>query len=291
MPQTEAVQMHQMTGLGRPIDLSTKSNIIAIAGSALAGASSVLLSWLSTGDLGVPSATSVAIGVFLAWALAREIDPDTVSSSYLAMAIAAVIGLISSPAALVVAVLLLTTRVLAGTVGTALRPLDLLVLAAAGGYAGSQPVAWPIVGLMIYAVRRSGNPHARIASVSIGVISVGSALIFVTDLTPGVPGLGTWIVLLVLAGIGWRHIRSTAVHGSADSGARIASSGVAIARLGTLTAIAAGAVLAPETALGDLGPAIAAFTAMAVWPRRIPTPATILDEPTPVLDPAAPLLF
>lgn len=291
MRPIKPIAMHEITGLGRPLDLTMTSNRVAVVGSSIAGALGVLFSWLSVGELGLLSAASVAIGVFLAWALVREIDPDNGSAPYLAMVIAGILGLISAPAALVVAVLLLTTRVLTGTVGTSLRPFDLVVLVALAGYAGTQPVAWPIVGLLAYAILRSRNVRARITAAAVVAVAVTTALLFVPDLAPAMPGLGTWAVLIVLTAFGWRSIRSGRVESKADSGAPISSVGVSVARLSLLTAIGTGAVMAPESALSDLSPAVAAFAAMALWPRRVVAPAETLDEPVPVAAPTIPIAF
>lgn len=285
------VQMHEMTGLGRPIDPKLRSNRVAVAGSVLAGTIYILSMWLGQEVPDFVGAVSVAMGVFLSWALVREIDPDNNGAAYLAMAGAGIVGILSPPAALVAGVLLLTTRILSGSVGSGLRSPDLLVLVAAAAYAGTQPVAWPIAGLLVFAVIRSPHPMAKAAATSMTVAALGSALIFVSDFTPAVPGLGTWIVLLGLAVTGWRQIRFPHVESLSDAGTPISPTGVGLARLATLTAIVAGSLCMPETGLTDLGPAVAAFAVVALWPQRTPVPENATDEPVALSGASIPPAF
>lgn len=280
--------LHEITGLGRSIDLSRQSNRVAVAGSGLAGLLSLALSWFRAGELELLSAAIVAVGAFLAWALTREIDPDNQTPAYLAMSAAGVIGLITAPAALVVGVLLLVVRLLSGSVGAPLTSFDLIVLFTAALYAGTQPVAWPIVGLLAYAVHRSGHRYSRVVTVAMVSGAAAAALLFVTDLAPGVPGAGFWLILTVLFAAGWRRIRNAQVTSMADSGLHLLSNRVGVARIAVITAIACGGVMAPESVLTDLSPAIVAFSAMAAWPGRDPQPLQTVDEPVAFIEAAAP---
>ena len=274
-----STKLHEITGLGRPIDLGMGSNQLAIIGTVVAGLAALVLAWFGATDLGFIDTASVAAGTFLAWALVREIDPGNDRAAGIAMVIAAGIGLIAPPAALVVGVLLLAVRILAGTVGSDLTSVDLVVLISAAAYAGTQPVAWPIVVLLAYAVLRSAHRWRIPTAVAMGLAASTAALVFVTDLAPAGTGAGTWILLSVLALVSWRAIRRPLVNVQADDGSPIRSSGVGLARLTTFTAIAAGAVLAPETALADLGPAVAALASVAVWGVLAKTPAQAVDDP------------
>jgi hypothetical protein len=273
-----STRLHEITGLGRPIDLKMGSNQLAIIGTVVAGLVAIVLAWFGATDLGFTDAASVAAGTFLAWALVREIDPGNDRAAAIAMAIAGGIGLIAPPAALVVGVLLLTVRILAGTVGSDLRSVDLVVLTSAAAYAGTQPVAWPIVVLLAYAVLRSGHRWRIPTAVAMGIAASAAAFFFVTDLAPGLNGAGTWVLLSVLALASWRSIRRPLINAPADDGSPIRSSGVGLARLSTFTAIVAGTVLSPETALADLGPAVAALASVALWPRLADTSAQGLDQ-------------
>lgn len=288
---SQRFQLHEITGLGRPIDLSIQSNRIAVAGSGLAGLLALSLSWFRAGELELVSAGIVALGAFLAWALTREIDPDNQASAYLAMSAAGVIGLIAAPAALVVGVLLLAVRVLSGSVGTPLTALDLVVLLSAAIYAGTQPVAWPVVGLLAYAVHRSGHRYSRAVTLAMVFGAAAAALLFVAELAPGVPGAGFWLVLTGLFALGWRRIRNANVRSLADSGLPLLSNRVGVAALALITAVACGAVLAPNSVVTDLSPAIAAFAAMAVWPRRDPAPLETVDQPIAFIEAATPPAF
>lgn len=281
--------LHEVTGLGRPIDLSLRSNQIAVIGSGLAGLFNLLFSWLGSGEPATLTSASVAAGVFLAWALAREISPDTVAVAYISMFLAGAVGLASPPAAVLVAVLLLGVRTLSGTVGSQLRTADLFVIVAGAGVAGTQPVAWPVVGLLAYAVLKSGHRFSRITALGLTVVGSSAAFLFVSEFAPSMPGVRTWLLLAGLGAAGWRRIRNPEVSSHADSGVPIPASGVGLARLATLTAIAAGAVLAPETGLTSLSPALAAFAAMALTPTRNPVAQVTRDQPITALEARVPV--
>lgn len=276
--RTAGIELHSITGLGRPIDLRIRSNQLVIAGTAAFGLFGSAIGLLGESDSWLWEAAIAAIAAFLGWALGREIDPDQESTAVVAMVIAGVLTLVATPQLLVVAVLLLTTRILAGTVGTDLRGLDVFVVVGAAAYAGSQPVAWPIAALLVFAVIRQGSRFATPAAVAIGLAAIVSAGVFVDSLSPGVPSFLIWVLIAGLGLVGWRRIRVTGVRSPADNGDRISGSGVGLARLATLGAVVAGAILAPDTAIGDLGPAVAAFAAVAILPRRVPAPETVLDE-------------
>lgn len=282
------IDFHEITGLGRPLDPRIKSNQIAIAGSAIFGAVGLAIGLVGGSDSWLWGGAAAAIAAFLGWALGREIDPDQQSTAVLAMAISGVVALVSAPQLLVVAVLLIATRILAGTVGNQIRGADLLVVIGAAAYAGSQPVAWPIAALLVFAVLRQDIRFALPTAVAMSLAAIVSAGLFVDSFTPGVPSLVTWLLLGGLGLAGWRRIRVADVRSAADNGNRINANGVALARLATLGAIAAGSVLAPETAIGDLLPAVAAFAAVAVLPRRAPRPEEVLEEPPAVVEAALP---
>lgn len=282
------IELHQITGLGRPLNPRVKSNQIAIAGSAAFGVVGSVVALLAGTDSWLWEAAAVAIAAFIGWALGREIDPDHESTAIVSMVIAGVLALIVTPQLLVLAVLLLATRIIAGTVGTDLRGLDLLVVVGASAYAGSQPVAWPIAALLVFAVIRQDSRFATPAAVAMTLATIVSAGVFVDSFSPGVPSLLVWILIAVLGLVGWKRIRVISVQSSADNGNGIAGSGVGLARLATLGAIAAGAILAPDTAIGDLGPAVAAFAAVAFLPRRAPARREVLDEPPALVEAALP---
>ena len=114
----------QLTSLSRVVDPRYSSNRLVIVGAA-AAALIVSVSSLAGFDLG-SGPLLAAVGVFLAWAIARELDPDQPASAAIAIPLSFVLLLVLGPASLLVSTgILLGTRLATGTVGTPLRPLDI----------------------------------------------------------------------------------------------------------------------------------------------------------------------
>ena len=117
------VDVEQLTSLSRVVDPRYPSNRLVLAGAVLAGLG-VGVATLLGADLEA-GALSAAVGDFLAWAMARELDPDHSTSAALAMPVSLLLVLAVGPPALLVTLgVLLGVRVAAGTVGTPMRLLD-----------------------------------------------------------------------------------------------------------------------------------------------------------------------
>ncbi|MGF1618395.1 MAG: hypothetical protein ACFCU2_11420 [Acidimicrobiia bacterium] len=154
------VKRYSITRLGRPFDLSRTSNRISLLGPAVVGLGS--LGWdLAMGDTpDYVGALWASITAFLAWAAARELDPDRPQTATLAMvlaAMAAVTGVWDVPLG-VSAAALLGLRVLAGTVGGDLKPVDLVVIVGLAVFSGTRIEGWVVVLLLVLGVLDSRPP-------------------------------------------------------------------------------------------------------------------------------------
>ncbi len=273
--------IYQATGLGRPIDLKVPSNLVAIAGTFVAGLFALWLSSLGSGQLDVFEAAAAAIGVFIAWALARELDPDRPGVAAVAMGIAGVLMLFGSPSLLAVGVLLLAVRLIAGTVGRELRTADYVLVVGAAAYAGTQPIAWPAALLLGYAVFASRAAVRRWAGPVVVSVSIGSALLTDAAAQPGLVS-GASLTLLVLTTLAWlARRRVTSVQTTTDTGeGAVEPSRVSLARTAALLVILGGSFLVPDGSVAAMGPAIAAMVALAIvpqhhaWPKTDPTRET-----------------
>ena len=256
--------IHQITGLGRPIDLRHRSNLIALLGSATFGALLFTTTWAFDGAPDLGATISGAIGAFLAWAIARELDPGRPQVATVALAVAGLSAVFAPPAALMAGLLILAVRIMVGSVGADLRRGDWVVLVAAAGYAGTEAVGWPIAVAMIFAAaRRSETPAWLLPTMSLA--SVVSAMAFADMPAPGMPATSVAIVIVAAIVLGLVNVRPPRISTLSDSGAgRISGTDVTVARLVALVAIAGGTFLAPQTALTDLAPAIAVVLAMAL---------------------------
>ena len=152
-----------------------------LVGAVLAGLG-VGIATLLGFDLRV-GALSAAVGVFLAWAMARELDPDHPASAAFAMAVSIVVVLVVGPAALLITLgVLLGVRVAAGTVGTPMRPLDFLTFIGLSAALGTSLVGAVGAGAMIAGVlvsearSRNGIATAAVSAIAYTVVALFSGL-------------------------------------------------------------------------------------------------------------------
>jgi hypothetical protein len=175
------MKIYRVTRLLRPFDLSQTSNRIAIFGFAASGAASLVWDLAGGDSPEFVTALWVAAASFLSWAIARELDPDHPGTATLAMTLAAV-AVIFGPwetSLVISAAALLGLRVLAGTVGGYLKPLDLVVFVGLAVFAGMRIEGWVVVLLLVLGVldsRPTGYAWA-IPAMLLGAAASG----FITD--------------------------------------------------------------------------------------------------------------
>ena len=128
------------SALGRPIDPRFPSNRLVMAGSVAAGIGIALFGLLVAEPL-PSSAFAAGMAVFLAWAIGRELDPDYNASAAVAMVAAFGYSIFAAPSLLLAAGMLIATRLIVGTVGIRIKPIDRLVLLGLGGFLGSAVVS------------------------------------------------------------------------------------------------------------------------------------------------------
>jgi hypothetical protein len=137
---------------------------------------------------------------FLAWTIARELHPDRAWVATVATLIAP-IGLVWGNADLLAtATVLLVSRAVAGTTGRALRPADVLLLAAVGvpivvRDAGPAALVIGAVGLGITAVWQ-GRQRSMAVAVT-GVYAVAAVVALGVADPPGFPGGDAWVLLVI----------------------------------------------------------------------------------------------
>ncbi len=196
--------MQRMTGLARMVDPTVPGNRNAIIGGVLA-----LVGYIVVALLGETSSEDAfidgglfALGVFLAWALAREIDPDRQHSGTLAMVGAALsMAVMGIPSLLALAGVMLGARILLGSTGLSLTYGDALSLAGVAGLAAFFTQAWLVgVGLfaavLVTAFLSDGKPlPLYVGAGAVGIATVGGVLL-VDEFSYG---WGQELVPLVLA--------------------------------------------------------------------------------------------
>lgn len=141
------------TSIGRPIDPAWPTNRAIVILSALVVFGAAVIELLAgRGEIGLTRAAVdgalAGLAVFLAWALARELDPDRDYAAFAAALVALVAVLwLGPPRFAALFLLLLALRIVNRTVGPAARPLDtlaILALATWVGWTGGWIVAFAV---------------------------------------------------------------------------------------------------------------------------------------------------
>lgn len=169
------------SALARPLDVRHPSNVTAAAGAGLAGLAALALTTFVGDGLSLPTAARVGIGVFLGWALARELSPDHVHAATLALVVTAAVALFEVPAIGVNVVALVAIRAWAGTVGHHPTVVDFLGVVALSAFAGTDPAMWAAAAALAVAIV-SLSPHKGAASATaVAMVAAGVVAALIAD--------------------------------------------------------------------------------------------------------------
>ncbi|ACO45903.1 hypothetical protein DEDE109153_02880 [Deinococcus deserti] len=143
----------QESALARPVDLRYASNRYAVGGAVAAAVTARLLGGSWADALGVGGAA------FLAWATARELDPDHSETATVALPVAAAAAWMGGPGNPLSGLAALSAlRVMAGTVGRGPTAVDLAALA---GQAGLSAACGEKAAALLPAVTPYVTPGAK----------------------------------------------------------------------------------------------------------------------------------
>ncbi len=253
----------ELTGLGRPMDWRQPSNrfvaLIFLVSLISLGAAALLYDWHWWRAVGG------SIGVFVAWAIGRELDPAHPLTAGVASVAALGMAFVAEPALLESAAILIATRVISGTIGARISLVDVIVLAGLGFITGGAVWLWP-VGISILAwllvAPEVGNLRpVGFAALVLGFI-VGWYLAPIEPLQTDPEGLiaaGSVLAVGLLS-----LVRCDAGVRTDARGGTVTALRVRLARAGSAVFVAAVLASRGVDALWDLGPVIAALTATAV---------------------------
>ncbi len=253
-----------MTATGRGIDLSYRSNRFVVALSLIAACTfGGFALWTDRFDY--REAAIATIGVFLAWAIGRELDPhhpSVAAISGLATFGAAFFGI---PAALVCFAALITLRLVAGTTGRWLTPIDIAVLAFVGFASGAVVWYWPIAIIAFMWLKAAPDAGPRrwwgVGTLAAGfVVGWFSGNLDAVEFT--VSGLAVGIGVVV---IGVVAVSSVVVDVPTDSGrGRISSRSVRLARMGACVIVVCPVLFGGEGAVWSVAPIATALAGTAI---------------------------
>ena len=275
------------TGIGRPLNIDHPSNRFILVFTVLAGTGTWLWRWLTGADDVLSWSVRIAIAVFLAWAIGREVDPDDTGSAGIAALIVVPLTVLGSPSLASAAAILMATRIAVRTTGISPHLIDGVVLTAGAAYLGSQPETWPALGTLILAVAtdRYAQPPGPDRTLWFGAAMTVAALataLWLAD-PPGWarPTIAEWVVLGVTAAAGFlaiiniRPVRSrTDFHDRSLSDSRLRFGRVLVLFTLVVGAVYLGGPVVPT--LTPVWAAIAAVTVMhyyrLVQERRLAAP-------------------
>lgn len=267
----------RVSALGRMIDIRYASNRFVVAAAGLGGAATLV--YRIAADAGDPLlwAFRVAAAVFLAWALARELDPDhPVSAAVAAIAAGPAVAL-APPEIGAMAGFIIAVRIIVRSTGMSAHPWELAAVVLFVAYLAAGPAGWPAAIALTWAMWIDGShehiphPPSRIAALVAAAAAIAVAVVtFPTDLTFD----RSWPATLVfLAGIlaAWLAVnRMTAPVSTGDHDrAPLSPHRLALGRIMAGVGLGLAAVLTrlEPAAYGPLWTAIVATAVVAVARR------------------------
>jgi hypothetical protein len=268
--------MRIRSGLGRSLDFSHPSNRFvgaATVGAGLIAAAAALANGRGSTEV-LGDGVLAGGAAFVAWALARELDPDRPVGAGVAAVVAPVILLAGPPDLLVCGLLMISARIIAGTTGRSLGLIDVGVVGLWAVAVAFRDAGFPIALITAIAPATSAWWHrsaARLLFVASGLILTGVVALAVLLADGGSWPQPTGVARgLLVAGLAAGIVSTWAVprvRSSTDSrrGGIISTQRVRLARLGTLGAGVGAMLWAGEPGVLALGPAWAALGGTAVW--------------------------
>lgn len=263
----------KLTSLARIVDPRLPSHRNAILISTAAG----LAAWTTAGvdwSDGLQEAFNAGVGAFLAWALARELDPDRPRSAELSGILAGIaIVLVGRTLLLPLVITLVTVRVLHRSTGLPPTVFDLFALLAVAYVGGTSMVGW-VVGLTLaFAVARDHrlpDPAPRRQLVGAFVIAVAATIGVIAGGTSPSWTSPTWSewTVLVIGLFGGMSLRIYAPRSPADfTGIPLGMRRLQSSRVGAIGTGLVAVLVAGGSGIAALSPLWAALAGVAVWDR------------------------
>lgn len=203
-------RLTSITALARTINPRLRTHQFHLGAAVLGGLIVMAVELEQPGSLGQTLGPTVNAGVtiFLAWAIAREIDPDEARTANLAAVLAIAGRLLAGPGLLAALVmLLLATRIVVRSTGLAPTTLDgFLFLPGAAFWAGRTVTGWMAALVLAYALARDyrlPEPAGRRSLIAAFVVSAvaSGAVIASGAFGSGWPSPGPLALAISAAGV------------------------------------------------------------------------------------------
>jgi len=179
------LRMYQLTSLGRPLKPGVPPGKVVVYAMAVAALLGLVVGWARGGGAlaAVIAAGVSALGVFGAWALARELMPDDKAVAYLSMAAGLLVVLwVASPGLLVLFVTLGLVRMVNRSGGLPPKPTDSLILMALSIwviYSAEMPL-FGLVAAVAFALDGSLREPLRAQWVH-AMLCLGGSIVYMVD--------------------------------------------------------------------------------------------------------------
>lgn len=202
-----------MSTVVRLFDLRLASNrFVIVASAAFAGGVALLR---SAGGWDLASPLVAALTVLLAWALARELDPDAPAAATVAAVVVPALFLAGPPSLRVVTAVLFAVRLLAETTGAPPTRFDLIWLPGIAAWSAGADGGLPSALALVAALAVGGRRQLASALVAL-VVAIGAAVWTGSYVPrPDVDPAWGWVVIAAssIAWIPFLRLRSTSARG------------------------------------------------------------------------------
>jgi len=187
------------SALGRPILWNYASNRFAVIASAVGAVILAITRLVGDRPVTIGNVVGSFGALFLAWAVARELDPDENLSAGVALLLAFVALLQFGFASLwLVGGVLLGTRLIVGTVGVSVRWGDVGVLTVLAAYLGYRHASWIVIAAVTVGAVVSGGRRRAVVGLP---VAIGGVLGLVVSDVPAGLGLPSGATLVALVGV------------------------------------------------------------------------------------------
>lgn len=223
-------RIYQYTSIGRPLDPAWPTNRAVLFLLPLAAVLGILLAWMDAEPLGgvLLRGLNFSLLIFVAWALARELDPDDSSAAFVSLGFGLVVALaLDSPGVLTAFATLGLMRLVNRSTGLAARMSDsvlLMLLAIAVIYWTGSPLFGGVAALA-FALDGSLKEPLRHQWMFV-LVSLGGMVVYMVDHEIGLGPVGApdslfeWLSILFLLMFALYLILTRKVRSRGDVGDR-----------------------------------------------------------------------
>ncbi len=275
------------SSLARVVDLRYPSNRFAALAAMVAFTASLVTSAATATGLAIGPGLRNAAGIFLGWAIARELDPDRARSARYGVFVALPLLFLGVPGLAPLGAVLLAVRIILRSTGLPPTPLDLAgVVALAAASASTGPGVVPAFGLAAALVwdtvlPEPGGVRERFTASLTAVAAFAGTILSGALLSWEAPTIlqGAVLGLAVLATTQLRREQPDAVADATRDrlmGARLTAARVLAAAVVISAFLTSGGDVAPA-----LAPGVGALVGVAITRRHLDSRLSVEDTPSP----------